>query len=147
MAGERNLWRAVRAALAPHGRLCRVEDRTTAGTPDVLYRLRRTPREPWAWGWLELKALPRLPARAGTPVRVRSLTLEQVLFLEAWDGHLLLRVSQHYFLLDATGARALFNRELTFGGLLEVAAVAWRERLPARLVVRALMGAIYGGAK
>lgn len=46
----------------------RIESRVTgSGTPDVNY----------AWGWIELKYLPKWPVRPTTPVRVKHYTKEQ----------------------------------------------------------------------
>ena len=59
----------------------------SAGTPDVC----------WRDGWIELKALPGWPVRAGTPVRIEHLTREQILWGIEWtqgggQWHLLVKV-------------------------------------------------------
>jgi hypothetical protein len=113
---EADLWARVRAALAPHGRLVRVENRCDLGTPDVHYCLRRRPGDPATEGWLELKHVERWPPLARS-LRVPSLTLDQVTWHEAhaaaggraWT---LVQVGREGLLLAPAVLRQLHEREL-----------------------------------
>lgn len=104
---ERSLWFRLRRTLAPYGALVRVENATGAGTPDVCYCLLGVT------GWLELKSLPKWPARGTTVIRVPSLTVAQIHWLDAWsraggNAWLLLGISDDYFLFTSGQAADLF---------------------------------------
>lgn len=100
MIREASAYGAMRAALAPYGVLERVENRLSAGTPDLAYALLGVT------GWVELK------------VDLGSLALEQVLFAERWAApigpyagglyHLVWRHRRGWAALDAAGARAVY---------------------------------------
>ncbi len=62
---EQRLWQRVRRALAPHGRVSRIENPLDPGMPDVSYCLGGVE------GWLELKALPAWPKQLNTIVGPR----------------------------------------------------------------------------
>lgn len=139
MGAEGSLWGLVRRRIAPYGYVGRVENAVEAGWPDVCYCL-RVPARPPAAGWLELKHLAGWPAREGTPVNVRTLTLDQVRWAEGWTAaggrtHLLLQAGRDYVLLDAEATRALFERELTRAHVLMRCAVSGLGRFPARELV------------
>jgi hypothetical protein len=156
VSSERALWRTVRAKLSPFGRLERVENGAGEGTPDVAYCLRGGHKDsPYYWnlpdqipvrgfsGWLELKHLGRWPKRADTPVRVSSLTLEQVVWLEEWgrvggSTYLLLQVASCYLLLKPGAVRDLYEGRLTRRALLEVAVVRGEKRFPTKEILRCL---------
>lgn len=110
MTSERALWVRARRALAPYGRLVRVENRAEPGTPDVAYCLLGVE------GWLELKEDP-LP-KPGAPIKLRELTLGQVLWAEAWHAAggrawLLAQLGRSYALLTPGEVRAAWNGALT----------------------------------
>lgn len=109
MSSERALWVTARRHLTPYGKLVRIENAASLGTPDVCYCLLGR------MGWLELKE-DRAP-RAGKPVRLESLKLEQVLFLEDWEraggrAWLLAQLGRSYALLSPTEVRAVWRGEL-----------------------------------
>lgn len=70
------MWRSIRPKLAPYGRLARIESSIELGVPDVYYRLLGVA------GWLELKFRASWPTRGG-PVTLKTLTIEQVRWLQA----------------------------------------------------------------
>lgn len=79
------LWRTLQPKLMVFGKVDRVENRTMKGMADVVYHL-ATPWNPiGTTGWLELKHLDDWPARDATPIRVGSLSKEQVLWQEDWE--------------------------------------------------------------
>lgn len=136
MGSERGLWRTLRANLSPYGRLVRIESETEAGISDVAYCINGHA------GWLELKEIAGWPKRSSTKVRVPSLTLDQVIFLERWvaaggDAYLLLQVDSTYLLLTATAARALWNG-VPRAELENLALVEGTHHLPTLALVRAL---------
>lgn len=121
---EAALWRKLRAALAPYGRLERVENRVRKSTPDVFYALRGAGCS--VSGWLELKYLEKFPARAATPVRLRSLTLDQVLWHEEWSqagihvGTLLeIRVRREMVLLGPKQLRSILEGSTTTADIVD----------------------------
>ena len=91
---EQRLWRRVRKALAPHGRVSRVENPLEPGMPDVSYCLDGVE------GWLELKALPAWPKKPGTIVGPRLVRPAQ----RAWWLRQLAAGGRIYMLL-AVGER------------------------------------------
>lgn len=125
MTLESNAWAAVRRALAPYGRLVRVENRVEAGTPDVAYCLLGVS------GWLELKSGAGLEA-------------EQLLWAEEWSRagglwHLLRRGRRGgagtplgWALYDVGAARRLYEG-LTIGN-----GWAWMDRLEPATLLEAL---------
>lgn len=140
MSSETALRGAVKRALAPYARVVRVENACEPGTPDVYYRLRTGEA-----GWLELKQTDDWPARPKTCLLIRSLTLEQVMWIEAetragGTAHALLQVATKRLLLDAELVRGLFERQLTRAALLDRAAEVGDRRLDPRRLVAALRG-------
>lgn len=76
-----------------------VENGCGVGTPDVNC----------AWGWIELKALPKAPVRETTPVRVPHFTPQQKIWLlkrDAAGGNacVLIMVGREWFMLSAAYA-------------------------------------------
>jgi len=130
MTSERGLWKTTRTHLAPFGKLTRLESPIDPGLPDVLYVLRRRPTE-WAiTGLLELKELDRWPARAATPIRVPSLTREQVEWHRAWNlagGRVftLLQVGRDYLLLHPRVLWMVYERRLIRTHLSGMATLTW----------------------
>ena len=110
---ESSLWKIFNKKLGRMGDHVRVENPAYPGTPDVNYYFAGVDVE----GWVELKALPKWPKRASTPVRVDHFTQQQRVWLlrrAAAGGrvYVLLRVDEDctYILLDGvTAARHLGN--------------------------------------
>lgn len=141
---ERALWDTARDALSPFLDVMRVENRVEVGTPDVCWAER--PVFGATHGWIELKHLPRWPARARTTIVIPELTLDQVLWAEghgqAHGYHMLLRVGGHgggYGLLDAAAVRAIYDRRCSRSMVVSLA-LAWGEAFPAAAILRALTG-------
>lgn len=112
---EAALRRTVKRELGPYGLLVRVEDGCSSGVPDVCYTLHYGPLQ--ATGWLELKHLAKWPVRGRTPLRIPSLTREQVMWHEAWHKaggrvHTLLQVDADYLLFASEATRELFERRV-----------------------------------
>lgn len=108
---ERALWEYLRPRLNCFGRSVRVENAIDVGTPDVCYRL-SIDGSPVVTGWLELKHVDTWPARAATPVHVRSLTIDQVIWHESWwpgACFVLLQVDRSYFLMSGGEIRGLYD--------------------------------------
>jgi hypothetical protein len=136
MSSERALWRSVKANLGPYGAFVRIESSTNKGIADVAYCINTHS------GWLELKYLDAWPKRAATFVKVPSLTLDQVLFLERWydsggAAYLLLRVGRSYMLLNSSTTRALWNG-ISRDELKAHAIVQGSNHLPTLALIRAL---------
>lgn len=100
MGAESRIRGRVVAALRPLGAIA-VENSACPGTPDVAHAL----------GWIELKQVPRWPARADTPLRVPHFRPEQKLWIRRWTaaaGHdsvtVLLRVGSEWVLLPGRWA-------------------------------------------
>lgn len=137
---EHSLWLTLRRCTdgLQQLRLQRIEDRFTAGVPDVAYCFRGSA------GWIELKHLPAWPASRDTPVRLPKLTIEQVAFAEAWEraggkSWVLLQVGREYLLLPACIVRALHERRLTRTHVCRLA-VAWGSgKLPIKDILVALI--------
>ena len=141
---ERSLWDTARDALSPFLDVMRVENRVDVGTPDVCWAER--PAFGTAHGWIELKHLKRWPARARTTVVIPELTLDQVTWAydrgPAHGYHMLLRVGGPgggYGLLDATAARAIYDRRCSRSMVVSLA-LAWGEAFPTAAILRALTG-------
>lgn len=137
MHSERSLWATTRRNLALYGVLQRIESPIIKGIPDVVYCLLGHT------GWLELKELDEWPKRATTTVTIKSLQLEQVLFMENWvrsrgAAHLLLQAERDYLLLDAETTRKIYARSITKLEI-ELSAVArGSSKFPTTAVVKAL---------
>lgn len=144
MSRENALWKVVADNLSPFGMLRRVENAIDSGEGDVAYVLRR-PKDGSApsSGWLELKAIDRFPARPSTPLRVDHLTVEQVLFAEAWaraggKAFMLLRAAPWHLLFDPAGIRGVFEREVTAADAPAVAVAAGTRPFPTGRILRCL---------
>jgi anti-sigma factor ChrR (cupin superfamily) len=92
---------------------------------------------------LELKELDNWPKRTTTTIKIPSLTIDQVLFLERWQAsggsaHLLLQVERTYLLLKTSTVRAIWATSATRGELEAQAVVKGEIRLPTLQLVRAL---------
>jgi len=141
VSSEIALRAALRRALGYAARLVRVENGAAGpGTPDVYYRLLTGEA-----GWLELKEHPEWPARESTPLRLPSLSLEQVMWLEAeaaanGRAHVLLQVAERRLLLDPATVRGVYARELTRAALLDRAVDVGVRRLNGVRLLRALRG-------
>lgn len=113
---EANFWQLVRGHLQPFGVMKRVENRLDLGTPDTAYCLRMR-RCPPVSGWVELKYLDRWPVDAGTPVTIDHLTLDQVMWMEAWAkgggrAWLVAQVGTDVVMCGPPVARLLHGKEL-----------------------------------
>lgn len=141
MTTESALWHVVRRNLAPYGRLQRIESHLTAtGIPDVAYCLLGSA------GWLELKHVSAWPKRPTTPLYIKHLKLEQVLFLEDWTRHpsrghayALLQVDYDYLLLTPPLVRRLFDRVATRADLTQGAIVHAAGAFPTLAMVKILV--------
>lgn len=122
MGAESNIRRRVLALLRPLD-ACAVENRADPGTPDVNCVV----------GWIELKQVPRWPARASTPLRVPTFTSQQRAWLRdrraagggAW---VLLRVGTDWLLLQGEVAAAHLGTT-TKAQLTAVAVAYWPAHL------------------
>lgn len=135
--------RVVRPALAPFGKLTRIENLIEIGTPDVAYCLRQTPLSTAHAGWLELKVLSALPARRSTPVRIDHLTVDQVRWGESWAAAggrcwLLLGAGDRHILLAPPWPRRIYQGQATVPELVQGAAVWGIGRFPAGKILKAL---------
>jgi hypothetical protein len=133
----------VRPHLSPFGILKRVENAIDVGTPDVSYCLRQSASTRAATGWLELKHIDALPARSATSVRIDHLTLEQVLWGEAWVGAggrcwMLLRAGGYHMLLKPPVPRYIFSGVLNAAELMRSAEVCAARKFPAGRILKAL---------
>jgi hypothetical protein len=122
--------------------MLRVENRVEKGTPDVCWAARGG----HAAGWLELKSLPRWPAREATVIRLPKLTQEQVRWPDEHPEHhyrMLLHVGGRgggYALLEQVAVLAIYNRALTRAVVIATALVWGAGAFPAAEIVRALTG-------
>ncbi len=131
------LWASARRHLSPYGCLQRIETSTAPGVPDVAYCLLG------ASGWLELKEVASWPKKPETPLRLNSLTLDQVLWMERWEraggsAHVLLQAGRDVLLLSPLFARRIYENRATRPAL-EAAALARGEgTFPTAALLRAL---------
>lgn len=139
MTSERSLWHTAKRRLSPYGSLERIESPLVKGVPDVVYCLLSHT------GWLELKELDAWPVRPLTPIRIPSLQLEQVLFMENWirrpsfgSAFLLLQVERSYLLVDAVLTRKIFERKAVRTDLELNADVIGHHKFPTGEIVRVL---------
>lgn len=141
---ESNFWRTVNLHLFPFGRLVRVENSALAGTPDVNYVLTRPkPGSLPASGWIELKHLDDYPDRRMTPIVIKHLELEQVLFLEDWAAAggrawMLLKAPPWILLFDHVGTRGVYERNVAACDGPAVAKVAGLGKFPTGAILKAL---------
>ena len=136
MSSERQLWRVVKLNLGPYGKFVRIESDTENGIPDVIYCVSGHS------GWIELKEVAEWPTRQSTRVKVPSLKLEQVMFLESWEknggsAYLLLQIHRNYLLLNPKTVRKLWDGILR-ADLETQAVVVGQHHLPALAIIRVL---------
>jgi hypothetical protein len=108
---ESSFWAAVSRNMRKYGDFIRIENAVGVGTPDVNYALNNGSGE----GWIELKCIPKWPARPDTPVVIKHYTQEQ----RIWHMHrarygnvyVLIRVDEtrEYLMLDAAVAAKLIG--------------------------------------
>ncbi len=130
---EANLWGSLQPILSSFGAAERIENRLNLGTPDVSYVL--TWQGVRAEGRCELKHEDAWPKRPETPILVKSLTKDQVLWQEAWadaGGRIctLLRIGNIVMALPPPLVRAVYERKLTERSLLREAAPKVARGLP-----------------
>lgn len=139
MSSEHALWTTLRSNLSVYGRLQRIESPLVKGIPDVIYCLLGQT------GWLELKELGAWPVRPTTNLRIPTLELEQILFMETWEAapsngsaHLLLQVDRTYLLLNSKMARKIYERSAVRAEIEANALVRGEAKLPTRALVKVL---------
>ncbi len=119
-----------------------IEVKIKSGIPDSAYALRCRNRT--VDGWCELKFLKDWPKRPATPVRVPSLKLSQVRWMEKHHKvggrvSLLLQIGRGtYLLLTAPVVRLLFDRKLTCLELMAQARVCSVRGFPTVEILEAL---------
>ncbi len=97
---ESNLWKCVRGLLRPLGvHLVPVENPKWPGTPDCNWCYKAVE------GWMELKHVPKWPARDHTPLRLPHFTVQQKLWIEnryraRGRVHVFLQVDKDYLLFS-----------------------------------------------
>ena len=144
MGTESQYWRDhVRPSLSSFGMIVRVENAARIGTPDVAYCLRPTKLSPAVSGWLELKSIPTLPARASTKLTVPHLTKEQVDWQIEWmvaGGRVftLIRIEDRHVLVRPGVLKRLYQHELAVCDLLDLASVFAIGAFPAGRVLKCL---------
>lgn len=138
---ENSLRKTVVNNLRPFGAIIPVESHITPGFPDYIYCIKGKT------GVLELKHIAAWPARSSTPIRISSLTLDQVLWAENWarnGGHyrMLLRVGTvAWFMFGPGRVRALYERRFTRAALPRAALLFSTERrFPTVLMLKILTG-------
>lgn len=123
MSNEHQMWDYTRTRLAPYGRLKRIENSipSEVGTPDVYYRLKFPGggEQPNFSGWLELKHLEADDVEEHKALKIPTLTLDQVMWLEdEWklggNAFLLLRVGKAFMLLEPSSVRAIYHEFCTY---------------------------------
>lgn len=112
---ERELWNDLKDKLSAYGKLKRVENSCDKGTPDVSYLIRRYARVDPTAGWLELKWEPGWPAKG--PLKIHSLTKDQVLWQEDWFAgggkvFTLIRIGKEHLLVDPPLLRRVYERDI-----------------------------------
>jgi len=134
---EEALWIQARENLGPFGRFVRVENRVDVGFPDVLYTLGGTkgPRT----GLIELKH----EAAMANPVLLSILTLEQVLWHEAWikaggRSYFLCQFGRGYYLFGGWDARRLFERDIPADHAPLISLACDPFRFPTNAIIREL---------
>lgn len=130
MTSERGLWDTASERLQPIMLLKRVENKCDLGTPDVAWTC-KLPRgkdrhnciayDRYS-GWLELKE-EFWPVRPETPLRIPSLTKDQVLWQEAWEeagGRVatLIQADRDYLIVPPSVLRIIFERGARKNALL-----------------------------
>jgi hypothetical protein len=108
MPSERSLWDYVRKGMRGLWRAQRLEDRLSAGIPDVCYTVRGMK----GCGFLELKYKPTWPKYKHRPFTLKHFTKEQRLWLKfigEWAewAFVLLQVEREYLLFDWSQAQLI----------------------------------------
>lgn len=144
MSSENGLWELIQPRLSTFLTLKRVENRCDLGTPDVAWtgmlpagRAHGVMTYRVASGWLELKET-GWPVRDLTPLYIKSLTLEQVLWHRDWKragGRIatLIQADADYLLVNPEVLRQIYRRELTRADLGRF--VLGSRRLPVAAIV------------
>lgn len=141
---EATFWRSVSLNLSPFGKMVRVENGAGAGTPDVAYVLTRPkPGSLPASGWIELKQLDDYPTKPMTPIVLKHLTLEQVLFAEDWSAAggrawMLLKATPWILLFDVVGIRGVYEKNVAAADGPAIARVAGFGKFPTGALLKAL---------
>lgn len=109
-----------------------VETPLDDGIPDVNY----------TGGWLELKQIPRWPARPATPVRVPHFRREQRIWLRrrcraGGRAYVLLRVSRDWLLIDGAWAADHLG-DASAGNLISASVAYWPGGLDTKGLVACL---------
>lgn len=136
---ESAFWTNQVAKLKNFGKAERIENVIGLGTPDVSYCLRWL-KEPAVTGWIELKYLPKWPARTNSIVRFKHYTLEQADFLRDWSAAgcracMLAQIGGEFLLIPGAGCKDVYNG-LTRTGMAERAAVHAAGQFPLNKVLR-----------
>lgn len=140
-------------ALAPMGRMVRVESPLEPGLPDLAWCLRLGLSEAVS-GWMELKHLPAWPSRPGTPVRLphEDRLRLQALWASRWEAAggrspLLLQVGRDYLLFPGARIAELFlDTPRPRVALLRAALAVGEGAFPRAALAVALAGKRYGRA-
>jgi len=140
MPPETQLWRIARMSLRPYGLMQRIETTTGSGVPDVSYAFSTKSR--YGNGWIELKHVPRWPARDDSPLRIRNLSVHQVRWLRRWRetgglSFLLMRVGDDFILLDGVKAGAVMAGK-NIAWYADAALVFQTKKFPTLEILRAL---------
>ena len=144
MTSESGLWNLTRESLSLYGRLTRIENKCELGTPDVAYSLKIRDMPRATSGWLELKHVVEWPAREETVIKVPSLKLEQVLWLEAearsgGRAWCLLQINRAYILLTPMSVHKIYDGLLDKNALIREARIFRYNVFPTKLIVEALV--------
>ena len=140
----------LRDALKGYAITRRIEDMTAAGLPDIVYCLYGG-----HVGWIEAKYLRDWPIRVNTPVTIKSLTVDQTLFLETWQRYggtafLALGVgtglARWWGLLSPLTARRVRERALNQGELRSAALAAGYGRPDPADLAKALKTGLSGAS-
>lgn len=139
---ENDLWASLKQNLEPYGRLKRIENSCDKGTPDISYLLRRYAKVDPIAGWLEMKWAPGWPYD-GSPLRVKSLTKDQVLWQEDWAAgggrvFTLIRVHRDHLLVKPCLLRRVYERTIDPITLRGLATISWEGAYDPIQLLRAL---------
>lgn len=140
---ESALWKTVKTSLAPFGRIQRIENRLSAGIPDVAYVLRPRHDARAASGWIELKYLPSVPNNLDRLLKIRHLTAAQALWLAAEanaGGHacMILHAAEYYFVFPPSVVILIYNGRLTWEDAFNMAAVPVSRTFQTQLILQYL---------
>lgn len=144
MSSEAALRAIVRKNLSHFGRLYRIESPITSGIPDINYLLRFPINAKAVSGWLELKE-EEPPKRASTPIRIKSLTFEQVFWHEDYTNsggrvYTLILLGDNYVLVNSRQLKELYERKMTLSDLREKSLIFAEKHFPVSGILKALAG-------